>query len=287
MDTYVFMYTLSFVVFYFINAAHPNEVHTGHNTDAAEKLDISSFNEILVQIMQLKNKLDEQGKQIVFLEGVVQEQSDRINELEKTHFADKYLTEERNESEHNNQKNLSSEIQNPVIYHDKERRMNKLESITKSKKNIVQPNLDNGEHGWLRKKRSVTNVAFSAYLSKILYPVSPGHVIKCDRVILNDGHAYNPYTGVFTVPQSGVYLLTYHLSSIKSTHIRLVLDGRVISNAMAEASAPGEEDMGGNTILIRASVGQSIWLESYHDLAGEIRSTSSYRFTTLSGYLLY
>ena len=53
-------------------------------------------------------------------------------------------------------------------------------------------------------------IAFSAYLSHNIAHLAPGHTLKCDQIIINDGNAYSQYTGVFTVPQTGVYLLTFY-----------------------------------------------------------------------------
>ena len=68
-------------------------------------------------------------------------------------------------------------------------------------------------------KRTVTHVAFSTYLSHELNHLSIGHVIKMDQTFINDGNGYNQNTGIFTVPTSGVYLLTYSIENTHKTHI--------------------------------------------------------------------
>lgn len=56
-------------------------------------------------------------------------------------------------------------------------------------------------------------VAFSAYLSHDLIHMGIGHTVKCDKVLLNEGNNYSPFTGVFTAPQTGVYLLTFSIAA--------------------------------------------------------------------------
>ena len=66
---------------------------------------------------------------------------------------------------------------------------------------------------------AATHVAFSSYLTQYLKNLSIGHVIKFDQILLNDGNGYNKYTGVFTVPTSGVYLLTYSTENNSKNHL--------------------------------------------------------------------
>ncbi|XP_052792312.1 uncharacterized protein LOC128226466 [Mya arenaria] len=131
--------------------------------------------------------------------------------------------------------------------------------------------------------------AFSAYLTHIIDHMAPGHVIKCDKTLLNDGNAYNPITGVFTVPVDGVYLLTFHIDSYTETHVTLVVDGGNTADSVSEPHVyrNGFEIMSGNTALIRLRERQSVWLEEYSNADGTVTSGEAYRFTTFSGVFMY
>lgn len=56
---------------------------------------------------------------------------------------------------------------------------------------------------------SSSGVAFYAYMSAILPFPSIQHVLVFDVVKTNLGNAYHPTTGVFMVPESGVYVFTW------------------------------------------------------------------------------
>ena len=54
------------------------------------------------------------------------------------------------------------------------------------------------------KKRQISGgVAFSAYLSHNIDNMNVGYKYPCDQVLLNDGNAYSPYSGLLTAPRTG------------------------------------------------------------------------------------
>lgn len=132
-------------------------------------------------------------------------------------------------------------------------------------------------------------IAFSAYLSHNIAHLAPGHTLKCDQIIINDGNAYSQYTGVFTVPQTGVYLLTFTLDAFYNNRyegLKLVVNNRNIVDAIAEGN-DNKHAMAGNTVMIGLSQGEKVWLEAYYSTDGEIISSTSSKLTTFSGVLLY
>eukprot|EP00105_Crassostrea_gigas_P041565 XP_019925713.1 PREDICTED: complement C1q tumor necrosis factor-related protein 3-like [Crassostrea gigas] len=56
---------------------------------------------------------------------------------------------------------------------------------------------------------SRNGVAFYAYMSTRLPTPSTEHVLVFDVAKTNIGNAYHPSTGVFMVPESGVYVFTW------------------------------------------------------------------------------
>nr|XP_034333883.1 uncharacterized protein LOC109619634 [Crassostrea gigas] len=56
---------------------------------------------------------------------------------------------------------------------------------------------------------SRNGVAFYAYMTTRLHTPSTEHVLVFDVVKTNIGNAYHPSTGVFMVPESGVYVFTW------------------------------------------------------------------------------
>ena len=132
-------------------------------------------------------------------------------------------------------------------------------------------------------------IAFSAYLGYIQNSLPSGHTIKCDNILLNDGNSYNHYTGVFHVPKTGVYLLTFFINSMLEdsyTFVQLVINGRNTVDAVTYPRSKTHDVMGGNSAIVRLNSGDSVWLEINHG-TGQLQSNNDYRFVTFSGVLLY
>ena len=66
----------------------------------------------------------------------------------------------------------------------------------------------------------ITHVAFSAYLDKIVSHLGIDHLIPFDKILLNEGNAFNSHTGMFVCPLSGVYLFSFTIAS--GIHVRAV-----------------------------------------------------------------
>ena len=135
-------------------------------------------------------------------------------------------------------------------------------------------------------KRTATHVAFSTYLSHTLEHLSIGQVIKLDQVFINDGNGYNKITGIFTVPVTGVYLLTYSIENAHKTH-HLEIELLVDNNHMGTLKAYGYGQVTSKTIIARLTAGQSVWLESAYYPDASISATGWNKFTTFSDVLLY
>ena len=116
-----------------------------------------------------------------------------------------------------------------------------------------------------------------------------GHTIKCNQALLNKGNHYNTFTGIFTVPQAGVYLLTFsfgvqHINDW--TEVRLLVNNRKVVHSGVQVLGSPQRLTSGNTAIIRLNQGESVWLESQVD-DSEVISGPHYRWTTFSGVLLY
>ena len=138
--------------------------------------------------------------------------------------------------------------------------------------------------------RSIANrqIAFSAYLDNIYRQLSTGHVIKCNRALANSGNHYNAYTGVFSVPTSGFYFLTFFINGwgkAHQTYVSMVVNKRNIVDAV---SIPTHMDqMGGNAAIIHSNAGESVWLEVFGTSTGQAVSDETYRYVTFSGIFLF
>ena len=137
---------------------------------------------------------------------------------------------------------------------------------------------------------STGGVAFSAYLSHDVFNMGIGHTVKCDKVLLNEGNSYSPFTGTFTVPKTGVYLLTFSIDAYyngDTTDVKLVVNNMNIVDARARVIGVNHDVMGGNTAIVRLTQGESVWLEIYHTNNVELVSPPDFRWTTFSGVFLF
>ena len=132
-------------------------------------------------------------------------------------------------------------------------------------------------------------IAFSAYLGRIVSHVMTGNTVKCDQIILNDGNAYNGHTGIFTVPETGVYLLTFTIATSALDHwivVAMKVDGRIIVEAGLDTKYAAHMEMGSNTVIVRLNYGESVWLEVTDCNDGNLFGNPR-RETTFSGVFLY
>ena len=177
------------------------------------------------------------------------------------------------------------------------------DNITTLRKDINKVSMiglyDDGKHikkqfrygkGKLSKKDVATErVAFSTYRDNSIQHMGQGHHIICNQVLLNDGNHYNSFTGTFTIPQTGVYLLTFSfvVQSINDvTEVRLVVNNREIVDAVGQVLGKFQRSSSANTAIIRLNQGESVWLETLRQ-DSEVISGQGYRWTTFSGVLLY
>ena len=140
-----------------------------------------------------------------------------------------------------------------------------------------------------RKQRTLSSehTAFLAYLGSTTQHFMTGHVVKCDQVLLNDRQAYNSFTGIFTVQDTGVYLLTFTIASNLLNHLMTVqikVNNKMISEAGIDVKYTVHSVMGGNTAIVRLNQGESVWLEVSDSSNGLLFGRG---VTTFSGVLLY
>ena len=160
------------------------------------------------------------------------------------------------------------------------------------KRQIFQttPTFPSATPGLATRTPAVANrVAFTTYLGHNVNHMVSGHTIKCDQVLLNDGNSYSPFTGEFTAPISGVYLLTFNIALYDvnmKTSVKLVKNNVNIVDASVQSLGSSHDEMGGNTAILRLDQGDAVWLKN-DGAEGEARSHIAYRFTTFSGVLLY
>lgn len=90
-----------------------------------------------------------------------------------------------------------------------------------------------GEQGLIGLPPDVPHVSFSAALT---YPLSEPGTIEFDKLLVNDGNAYDASTGIFTAPVAGRYYFSAILTGYKDEKIEAVLSKSNIGIARGDSA---------------------------------------------------
>ncbi|XP_060580171.1 uncharacterized protein LOC132736970 isoform X2 [Ruditapes philippinarum] len=179
----------------------------------------------------------------------------------------------------------------------------KIPSDDRSESNIQQNCQDNdrdSEHtnskqNVHRKNRRQTsdNIAFTAYLDHVIRNLGKDQPVVYNQILLNDGQAYSDKTGIFRVPVSGVYLLSWSVTARKlpgehayDVWVKLVVNGVHQTGAVAESRDDWDDNQGSNSVVLRLNQGDEVWTShyfSYPDVFGD----DTERTASFMGVLLY
>ena len=126
-------------------------------------------------------------------------------------------------------------------------------------------------------------VAFSVHF--VADPVSNiglHAILKFNSVAFNAGAGYDPHTGLFTAPASGVYAfyLTMMSTGTDSAELRLVKEGTPLDYAHANSDL---FDQGTLLATTHLNAGQKVWVE-HHVGTTTIKGG---HWTVFTGFLLH
>ncbi|KAK3085222.1 hypothetical protein FSP39_000161, partial [Pinctada imbricata] len=108
--------------------------------------------------------------------------------------------------------------------------------------------------------------------------------IVYDKVVTNEGNAYNKVTGKFTAPRDGPYVFTWTaLTTVKfSLNVYIWHNGKRLSVAQADSKDGTKNSSGSNTIVLKLNQNDQVelkcglWLDdNLHLLYGAAHSTFS------------
>ncbi|XP_076151886.1 complement C1q-like protein 2 [Alosa pseudoharengus] len=142
------------------------------------------------------------------------------------------------------------------------------------------------------KQHPKIGVAFSATLQtqksyEFIGPFNGDVILKYDNVITNVGSAYDPSTGIFTVPVKGVYFFTFVLfNPIGHNHAsgaKLMKNGEMVVSATDNIPGADSEDTTSNTVILDLEVSDKVYIEMF---SGRAIYTDGNRRNTFSGHLL-
>ena len=135
-----------------------------------------------------------------------------------------------------------------------------------------------------------TPIGFTAYLDHLVEHPGIDQTIIFNHALFNDGGAYNTRSGIFTCPKDGVYLFSFEVSIWSNRQIvaKLVANSANEVDGIADAEFhTGQEVQGSNMAILRLGQGSHVWVENYRWGDRAVEGSSTHRFSTFSGLLLY
>ena len=135
-----------------------------------------------------------------------------------------------------------------------------------------------------------TSVGFTAYIDHTIQHLGLDQTLIFNRVLFNDGSAYNNSSGIFTCPVNGVYLFFFEVGSGAQKQIVAKLVANNVNEVDAIADAEYHqyhEAQGSNMAILRLGQGTQVWVENYRWTDRGVEGDPTERFSTFSGILLY
>ncbi|KAK3108573.1 hypothetical protein FSP39_011049 [Pinctada imbricata] len=140
-------------------------------------------------------------------------------------------------------------------------------------------------------KRQNQNVAFTAYLDHNV-DLHKNQPIKFNKIITNDGNGYNANSGAFTCPETGMYLLSFHVGLLYSTDparglLSLRVNGHHVVDGEVTTTVAHQGLQGGNSILQHLRAGDVVTVSNIWNNVFRVEGASAIRLTTFSGVKIY
>lgn len=126
-------------------------------------------------------------------------------------------------------------------------------------------------------------VAFYAYLDHSVSFVK-FNVLQFNKVVYNAGNGYNPHTGVFTVPEPGTYILSFHFENwrgVLDQRANLYVDGNIVAGSIIDPKTRSTQ--AGTTVILYLTKGQAVYVKVQR---GEVYGYPTERYTVFTGALL-
>ncbi|XP_059158192.1 complement C1q tumor necrosis factor-related protein 2-like [Physella acuta] len=141
------------------------------------------------------------------------------------------------------------------------------------------------EKGSSKLKEQKQIISFSAHAASNIPFLKDADVIVFDDVLVNNGGAYNPRSGIFTVPVSGVYLFTATIVSGFNTTIEtmITLNGQEVSRVFSGAF--GNRGSGTNSVVLNLREGDDVWVALFYGNGNYVHGKwSSFTGTLIETY---
>ncbi|XP_062618059.1 caprin-2-like [Saccostrea cucullata] len=131
--------------------------------------------------------------------------------------------------------------------------------------------------------------AFYSYMSTDEHTLAPHHTLIFDVVKTNIGDSYNKYTGVFTVPANGLYVITWNIYSDAHSYAfsNLIINQNIWNSALANSYDNGDRHASTGIVVAHLNKDDVVFVKTHETVSGvgNIESSSDAR-STFSGWRL-
>jgi hypothetical protein len=111
-------------------------------------------------------------------------------------------------------------------------------------------------------------------------------VLVFPNVLLNDGQGYNPKTGFFKAPVSGVFKFTVHVCNAPSKHMVVaILKGGEEQIAVTTVFEESSSSCTSHSVITRLDKNEIVMAKVRYD--GSYLESDEYRWPSFSGFLMY
>ncbi|XP_064601348.1 complement C1q tumor necrosis factor-related protein 4-like [Liolophura sinensis] len=164
-----------------------------------------------------------------------------------------------------------------------EQQLTERANVTKRQK-VLEERLAKLEKDALSLKQEERVVAFSVRLRKNLENLTSAQAIIFGTVVTNIGGAYNPRTGIFRCPVSGLYQFFVSILGQRTERVEteLVVNGKKKLLVYSSGDAIHRGSLGSNTVLLQLEQWDVVWVRLHYDYGGYIHCC----WSTFSGYLI-
>ena len=108
-----------------------------------------------------------------------------------------------------------------------------------------------------------TKIAFHASLSHDNMIALNNAILKFDSVLLDTANAYKNMTGVFTVPETGIYVITWTTSvhPHAGAYTFILINGKSYGNSYSDSDGGGDNDSDTGIIVLKLMQGDDVHVE--------------------------
>lgn len=133
-------------------------------------------------------------------------------------------------------------------------------------------------------------VAFYAYMGHTEYSPSNHHTIIFDIPVTNLGNGYNHFSGIFSVPTSGVYVFSWTIADSAGGYVfsELVVNADVVGAILTNTSAGADRLSTTGLVVKEARQGDVVYVRTSPTggIHGNIESLAPAQRTSFSGWKL-